>query len=697
MSPQARRVTLASIAVVALAYAALVWSRRWMSDDGLIVLRTVRNILDGNGPTFNAFERAEANTSALWTYLLVVARTVTRLRLEYVAVYLGLLLSVAGIVLGMDGTRRLLRARGSSVVIVPAGAFVMIGVFPFWDYGTSGLESGLCFAWVGLCWWMLAGNERVKLSAFVFGLGPLVRPDLAIASIVFFVALWLVHRPPWKRTLVLAAIGVALPLAYEIFRAGYYGTLVPLPALAKSATDSEWSRGFGYLRDYNHPYVLWVPLAAVGALFAYVMRKRLVGKRELIVIAAPIATAVLDAIYVLRVGGDFMHARMLLVPTFALLLPAFVLPVRRFTVAAIAVLAGWAVTIAIATGDGESHVTGDSPLEDERVGYVLWTHHRNPIRGQFFVDADRPGAPLVRNALRAGERLLISHWGYSTALGTAHDAQVVYAVGRLGTGGYVVPLDAIAADTLGLANPLGARIPPTLPGYTGHEKLLPWAWVQADFGDPARDHDHLADTSPIAIGAARRAMQCGELAELLASVRAPMTPSRFWRNLTGSWRRTRLVIPDDPIEAEQTFCGATTLPRVLVSSEYRFEGWWRYGLVDGVRSPEKSANGHTSRPTGAQHTEWIELRYTTPRLISKVALYPSWGAAGFPVDFQIQTWDGARWVTRVTQTSFARPDGPREFVWSPGDTTDRIRLLATKLAQAQDGGYVLQLAEIETL
>lgn len=49
-------------------------------------------------------------------------------------------------------------------------------------------------------------------------------------------------------------------------------------------------------------------------------------------------------------------------------------------------------------------------------------------------------------------------------------------------------------------------------------------------------------------------MTCGELAELLASVREPMSLSRFWSNLTGSWSRTRLVIPADPAEAERTFC-----------------------------------------------------------------------------------------------------------------------------------------------
>ena len=44
------------------------WQRRWIADDGLIVLRTVRNLMAGNGPVFNAGERVEANTSTVWTY-----------------------------------------------------------------------------------------------------------------------------------------------------------------------------------------------------------------------------------------------------------------------------------------------------------------------------------------------------------------------------------------------------------------------------------------------------------------------------------------------------------------------------------------------------------------------------------------------------------------------------------------------------
>ena len=95
------------------------WQRRWIADDGLIVLRTVRNLLAGNGPVFNAGERVEANTSTVWTYLMYLGGWIGGpVRLEYVALTLALMLSVLGVVLLMLGAGRLyapgLRGRRAS-------------------------------------------------------------------------------------------------------------------------------------------------------------------------------------------------------------------------------------------------------------------------------------------------------------------------------------------------------------------------------------------------------------------------------------------------------------------------------------------------------------------------------------------------------------------------------------------------------
>ena len=77
--------------VVSALWAWGAWQRRWIADDGLIVLRTVRNLLAGNGPVFNAGERVESNTSTAWTYLVYLGSVIGGpLRLEYVALALAL-------------------------------------------------------------------------------------------------------------------------------------------------------------------------------------------------------------------------------------------------------------------------------------------------------------------------------------------------------------------------------------------------------------------------------------------------------------------------------------------------------------------------------------------------------------------------------------------------------------------------------
>lgn len=60
-----------SVTAVAVLFGWGSWQRRWIADDGLIVLRTVRNLLAGNGPVFNQGERVEANTSTAWTLSLI--------------------------------------------------------------------------------------------------------------------------------------------------------------------------------------------------------------------------------------------------------------------------------------------------------------------------------------------------------------------------------------------------------------------------------------------------------------------------------------------------------------------------------------------------------------------------------------------------------------------------------------------------
>ena len=160
------------VVVVAVLFGWGAWERRWIADDGLIVLRTVRNLLAGNGPVFNTGERVEANTSTIWTYLVYLGGWIGGpVRLEYVALVLALVLSVAGVGMAMLGAGRLYAPsmRGRRALLLPAGALVYIAVPPARDFATSGLENGLVLAYLGLLWWMMvslvAGVARLSRPA----------------------------------------------------------------------------------------------------------------------------------------------------------------------------------------------------------------------------------------------------------------------------------------------------------------------------------------------------------------------------------------------------------------------------------------------------------------------------------------------------------------------------------------------------
>jgi hypothetical protein len=315
------------------------------------------------------------------------------------------------------------------------------------------------------------------------------------------------------------------------------------------------------------------------------------------------------------------------------------------------------------------------------------------VRDEYFIKADGKPAAAALEAIAHGDRRLMSEDGLSTPLSATAPASIVYAAGRLGTGGVIVPLDGIVADTLGLANPLGARITPTLPGYPGHEKPLPRAWLLADFADPRNDGDWVLGIPPAEIRAARHAMSCGALAELLASAREPLTPGRFWRNLAGSVARTRLVIPADPLEAERAFCGAQAREIIVTaSSTYEHDGWHRMNVVDGDHASRPGLWGFLSGGGHEDHPEWIELSLPAPRVLTGATLYPASDGQCFPGAVAIEVWDGTRWTMVAQRSDLPTGTAPQTFTW-PAITTSRVRITGTHLRPYR-GDYFMQLAEV---
>jgi arabinofuranosyltransferase len=552
------------------------WQHRWTSDDGFINFRYVDQIRHGNGPVFNAGERIEAFTSPLWLALLVGFDLVLPLRLEWIAVFLGLALTAGGFGFAAAGAIRLWRHVVGEGSAVPAGLLVSAALPPVWDFATSGLDNALGVAWLGASWWALvrhflpdAGRpERSTTTPWatcvLLGLGPLVRPDLGIMTVAFLGVLVL-SEPSWRARGRVVAWALALPLAYEVFRMAYYATIVPNTALAKEAGASQWSRGWDYLVDFARPYRLWIPLALivlVGFIPLLLAARRLRSRREVTLIAAPLAAGIAHAAYVIRVGGDFMHARMLLPSLFCLLLPVGVVVVRGWFWAVALVLVPWVLLSAAFV----QHRGDILSVVNEREHYVRFSAQRNPVTIDDYVPGTtnlpwaRAGFYARQRAARGERGLLLQPFTPSVQPLTLSerfvDTPVASRVPTLGIYGYAAGPDVFVVDSLGLATALGSRFTATQspeafgPGHdrAGHEKPHRDVWEVALFTPPA------PGDSP-ELRAARHALRCGDFPELSDAVSGKFGPGRAWRNFRDSFTLTRLRLPEPPDEAERELCG----------------------------------------------------------------------------------------------------------------------------------------------
>ncbi|WP_420063412.1 flagellar motor control protein ZomB [Mycolicibacterium boenickei] len=614
-----------SVVVVAGLFGWGAWQRRWIADDGLIVLRTVRNLLAGNGPVFNAGERIEANTSTVWTYLVALGAWLGGpVRMEYVALAFALTLSVLGVVLAMLGTGRLYAPslQGRRALLLPAGVLVYIAVPPARDFATSGLENGLVLAYLGLLWWMMVcwsqalraapktvGRGSPKTApppvssryfegalAAVAGLSVLIRPELALIGGGALVMMLIAARG-WRRRVLIVVAGGLLPVAYQIFRMGYYGLLVPGTAVAKDASGSKWSQGLTYLTNFNQPYLLWVPVMLLAALGAVLLTTRTrpwwvrhqvprgygwlarTVQSPAAVVLFMFVSGLLQAIYWVRQGGDFMHGRVLLTPLFCLLMPVAVIPVvlpdgTKFTretgyllAAATSVLwaavVGWSIWAANSPGLGAdgTRVTYTG-IVDERRFYSQATGHAHPLTAADYLDYPRMRAVLTAiNNPPDGALLLPSGnydvWDVVPAYPPPPDLTPAERRGlrtphtvfftNMGMLGMNVGLDVRVIDQIGLTNPLAMHTQRLTDGRIGHDKnLFPdWAVAEGPFLKTRPYVPQYLDEEWIA--QAEAALACPPTESMLNSVRGEMSPRRFLSNLAHAYEFTKYRIDRVPL------------------------------------------------------------------------------------------------------------------------------------------------------
>ena len=292
----------------------------------------------------------------------------------------------------------------------------------------------------------------------------------------------------------------------------------------------------------------------------------------MVLLATPVAVGLIDLLYVVGVGGDYMHARLLLPAFFALCLPVYVgaRSLRGWLVVPVAGIALWSVVCA-----GWLRFVPTTPrvltpqtvfISNERNSWITATGVAHPVTAADYAHAlsGEAGAALARMARRVPpgrQRLVVVTNPFapidSAAVRPARSSlpfALAVNLPAIGVIGYIAGPDVYVFDEFSLANPIGSHTTVVRHARPGHEKLVGPAWMLARFGVPGST---VVPSGPSAasIASARTALGCDPLRAYLTAVTAPLTWSRALSNLGDSLGFTTMHYSAYPTLAAVQLCG----------------------------------------------------------------------------------------------------------------------------------------------
>lgn len=269
----------------------------WVGDDAYITLRTVENMVNGNGPVWNAADRVQTYTHPLWMLVLSLVRLCTP---DHYSATIS-----SSVIFAALGAITLARLAGPRFPVVFT-ALMASGAYC--DYATSGLETpltGFLLATLAMLDSSQAtSKQRTLTTSLCIGLIVTTRMDLAILTMPLL-ALQFVRD--WRR----AALGMLPLVAWVTFATVYYGSPFPITAYAKALANSVdpaqlVQQGLIYVRFTLHGDPMTLLVIAVGIAVG-VSTREVAGRLLSIGAIAYLA-------YTIRIGGDFMGGRFFVPP-----------------------------------------------------------------------------------------------------------------------------------------------------------------------------------------------------------------------------------------------------------------------------------------------------------------------------------------------------------------------------------------------
>jgi arabinofuranosyltransferase len=441
----------------------------WVAEDAYILFRSIEQLFAGNGPVWNPHERVQVFTSPLWYLLLSFARIFSR-DLYLNAVVVSFFICSAMLLV----LRLLIKDSLKWLCIV----FLLACSKGFFDFTSSGIENPLASLLLVTFFFYYnrlkhtldekgASSTDFSLLALCFGLLLTCRHDLITLALPPLLLVCWEQRlmKSYKMPLLLVA-GLLPFLAWSLFSTFYYGFPFPNTAYAKLNTGIPrgelWAQGLNYLTSslQHDPVTLSGIAAAVVVLLC--MRNRYA-----IAVACGI---VLNLLYVVTVGGDFMQGRFLSSAYLVSLCAAFC----YFRVS------GKAVTAILLACCVYWFSYPDNPVStpltySKNVAQTIDSHGVADERG-FYFSSSSLWSYLHREANRPfpAHQWSVKGWNFSRSNAPAT------LFSNIGFFGYWAGVHKVIVDDAALADPFLSRLPSLTPWRIGHfDRKLPEGYLES--------------------------------------------------------------------------------------------------------------------------------------------------------------------------------------------------------------------------
>ncbi len=317
--------------LIILMFLYFVFTNLWLSDDAFITFRYVDNLFKGYGLVFNPGERVEGFTHPLWLMIIVFIRFFDR-GLTTGTVVMSILLSLLSVFL-LINMRYKDKFNKRKVYLWNFSLYIMLGSPAFIHFSTGGLETPLYFLLFTLFAYSIFNDYKIELNGILLALLFLTRPDFGIFLPIYLLFL-LITKVKLSKIISFLTVYSVVILPYQVFRMGYYASVLPNTFFAKLGGGSYYKEGIIFFYDFlkHNLFILIVFIAVLTFLKKNNISSQFLYKKLLF-----FTMGIVYMFFVVKEGGGYMHGRFML-PSLLLVTISSYTPYRNIKISKLAIL-----------------------------------------------------------------------------------------------------------------------------------------------------------------------------------------------------------------------------------------------------------------------------------------------------------------------------------------------------------------------